>query len=70
VELGRIRELVYVGMVTRYAVALDAGGELVVVRQNLERTSADLVEERGRSVQLSWFPEHTFTIEAQTKEEE
>jgi putative spermidine/putrescine transport system ATP-binding protein len=62
-ERGRIRDAVYAGMVTRYVVDLDAGGELVVVRQNLERTSADIVQERGREVQLSWFPEHTFTIE-------
>ena len=62
-ERGRIRDVVYAGMVTRYAVELDEGGELVVVRQNLERTSPDVVRERGRHVQLSWFPEHTFTIE-------
>jgi putative spermidine/putrescine transport system ATP-binding protein len=70
VEGGKVKELIYVGMVTRYVVDLDAGGELVVVKQNLERASAGLPEERGRSVQLSWFPEQTFTIEAQTKEEE
>ena len=61
-ERGRIRDVVYAGMITRYAVELDSGGELVVVRQNLERTSADMLEERGRHVQLSWFPEHTYTI--------
>src|SRR5207245_7507650 len=32
-ETGTVREVVYVGMVTRYAVALEGGGELVVVRQ-------------------------------------
>jgi putative spermidine/putrescine transport system ATP-binding protein len=62
-ERGRIRDVVYAGMVTRYMVELYAGGELVVVRQNLERTSADVVQDRGREVQLSWFPEHTFIIE-------
>ena len=35
VEEGRIRDVVYVGMVTRYHVELDAGGELMVVSQNL-----------------------------------
>jgi putative spermidine/putrescine transport system ATP-binding protein len=62
-EDGRIRDVVYAGMVTRYVVELDSGGELVVVRQNLERTSAEIVEDRGRRVRLSWFPEHTFTIQ-------
>ena len=32
VETGRIRDVVYIGVMTRYTVALDAGGELVVAR--------------------------------------
>ncbi len=70
VERGRIRDVVYAGMVTRYVVEMDEGGELVVVRQNLERTSAEVLEDRGRRVRLSWLPEHTFTIEPQPREEE
>jgi putative spermidine/putrescine transport system ATP-binding protein len=34
-ESGRVRDVAYAGMVTRYLVVLDAGGELQVVRQNL-----------------------------------
>ena len=41
------RDVGYAGMVTRYVVALDAGGELQVVRQNLETSSAEALEERG-----------------------
>jgi len=63
-ETGRVREVVYAGMVTRYLVDLDQGGELTAVRQNLETTSRDVLEERGRRVRLEWRPEHTFTIEA------
>ncbi len=45
------RDVAYAGMVTRYTVALDAGGELQVVRQNLEGTSADAPPSRaGRSL--------------------
>ena len=62
-ERGRIREVVYVGMVTRYVVDLDRGGVLTVVRQNLETTSADVVEARGRPVGLEWRPEHTYEID-------
>jgi putative spermidine/putrescine transport system ATP-binding protein len=62
VEGGVVAEVVYAGMITRYAVELDEGGRLVVVRQNLERTSAELHAERGRRVRLAWLPEHTFTI--------
>ena len=62
-EPGRIRDVVYVGMFTRYVVELDSGGELTVVRQNLETSSADALESRGRRVRLEWRPEHTFDME-------
>jgi putative spermidine/putrescine transport system ATP-binding protein len=62
-EAGRIRDVVYVGMFTRYVVELDSGGELTVVRQNLETSSQDALESRGRRVRLEWRPEHTFEIQ-------
>ncbi len=62
-ELGRIRDVVYVGMFTRYVVALDSGGELTVVKQNLETSSQEALESRGRRVRLEWRPEHTYEIE-------
>jgi putative spermidine/putrescine transport system ATP-binding protein len=62
-ELGRIEDVVYVGMFTRYIVALDSGGGLTVVRQNLETSSQEALESRGRRVRLEWRPEHTFEIE-------
>jgi putative spermidine/putrescine transport system ATP-binding protein len=61
-EPGVVREVVYVGMVTRYAVDLDAGGTLVVVQQNLETSSQQALEAQGRRVRLSWRPEHTYEI--------
>jgi putative spermidine/putrescine transport system ATP-binding protein len=61
-EPGQIRDVVYVGMFTRYIVELDSGGELTVVRQNLETTSAEAVESRGRRVRLEWRPEHTYEL--------
>jgi putative spermidine/putrescine transport system ATP-binding protein len=62
VEPGTVREVIYAGMITRYDVDLDGGGALQVVRQNLERTSAEALEERGRRVRLTWRPEHVFTL--------
>ena len=56
--IGRIRDVVYAGMFTRYVVDLDDGGELVVVRQNLETSSAEALDQRGRRVLLEWRPEH------------
>jgi putative spermidine/putrescine transport system ATP-binding protein len=63
VESGVIRDVVYVGMFTRYIVELDSGGELTVVKQNLETSSQDALESRGRRVRLEWRPEHTFEID-------
>src|SRR5204863_9987750 len=63
VERGRVTDVSYVGPLTRYVVALDAGGELQVVAQNLETTSAEALEQRGRAVKVAWRREHTFAIE-------
>jgi putative spermidine/putrescine transport system ATP-binding protein len=65
---GRIRDVVYAGMFTRYVVDLDDGGELVVVRQNLETSSTEALDARGRRVLLEWRREHA--IETKPKREE
>jgi putative spermidine/putrescine transport system ATP-binding protein len=62
-ETGRIRDVVYAGMMTRFVVVLDRGGELQVVRQNLESSSAEALAARGRAVLLEWRPEHQLEIE-------
>jgi putative spermidine/putrescine transport system ATP-binding protein len=69
-ESGQIRDVVYIGMVTRYAVELDEGGTLMVIRQNLETTSSEALEARGRRVRLAWRPEHTFAIQSGEEEEQ
>ncbi|HZD87548.1 MAG TPA: ABC transporter ATP-binding protein [Gaiellaceae bacterium] len=61
-EAGVVRDVVYIGMLTRYVVDLDAGGTIVVVRQNLETSSQEALAEQGRRVRLSWRPEHTYEI--------
>jgi putative spermidine/putrescine transport system ATP-binding protein len=68
-ETGRIRDVVYVGMVTRYVVELDEGGVLMVIRQNLETTSGEALEARDRRVRLAWRPEHTFVIDTEEEEQ-
>jgi putative spermidine/putrescine transport system ATP-binding protein len=69
-ERGRIAEVAYAGMVTRYTVALEAGGELQLVRQNAEGASADAASEQGREVLVGWRPEHTVAVRGQRQEEE
>jgi putative spermidine/putrescine transport system ATP-binding protein len=61
-EAGVVREVVYVGMVTRFIVDLDSGGQLVVVRQNLETSSEEVAAARGTHVRLAWRPEHTYEL--------
>jgi putative spermidine/putrescine transport system ATP-binding protein len=68
-ETGRIREVVYAGMDTRFLVELDGGGELQVVRQNLETSSAEALDAKGRAVLLEWRPEHQLELD-QTGETE
>ena len=62
-EPGRIRDVVYAGMVTRFLVELERGGELQVVRQNLETSSAEALDAKGRAVLLEWRPEHQLEID-------
>jgi putative spermidine/putrescine transport system ATP-binding protein len=66
-ERGRIRDVAYAGMITRYLVALEAGGELQVVRQNLETSSAEALEQIGREVVVGWRPEHTVAVPTATQ---
>ena len=61
-EHGRVDDVAYAGMVTRYLVALDRGGELLVVRQNLETTSEESLAEKGRKVTVGWRAEHAVAI--------
>jgi putative spermidine/putrescine transport system ATP-binding protein len=61
VETGRIRDVIYVGVLTRYIVDLDAGGELVVARQN-EQAPA-ITHDRGETrARIAWLPDQTITI--------
>ena len=69
-ERGRIAEIAYAGMITRYTVALEGGGELQLVRQNVEGASTDAASEQGREVLVGWRPEHTVAVRGQQPEEE
>ena len=61
VESGRIRDVVYVGVLTRYIIALDAGGELVVARQN-EQAPAATHDIGKKPARIAWLPDQTITI--------
>jgi len=55
---GVVRDVIYLGLYTRYLVELDLGEDLVVVQQNLDATSMDVLAARGRKVRLLWQREH------------
>ena len=69
-ERGRVAEVAYAGMVTRYTVALEGGGELQLVRQNAEGATAEAPTEQGREVLVGWRPEHTVAVRGKSKPEE
>ena len=60
IETGQIRDVVYAGVLTRYIVDLDAGGELVVARQNAEAPT--LSPASGTRVRIAWRTAQAFTI--------
>jgi putative spermidine/putrescine transport system ATP-binding protein len=61
---GLVREVIYLGMYTRYIVSLDLGSELTVVQQNLESTSMDVLASREQRVRLIWDRAHNRPIAA------
>ena len=54
IESGTVEDVSYVGMITRYLIALDTGEKLQVIRQNLESSSEDVRGLRGRKVKIGW----------------
>jgi putative spermidine/putrescine transport system ATP-binding protein len=59
---GTVRDVAYAGPVTRLTVRLEAGGELVVLQQNLATTSTEVAALAGSRVTLVWRPEHNFRL--------
>jgi putative spermidine/putrescine transport system ATP-binding protein len=62
VESGRVEEVVYLGVSTRYLVRLDRGEQLVAVRQNMDALG-DAEKFEGRPVTLAWTPDHTYVLD-------
>jgi len=55
---GIVRDVVYLGLFTRYLVEIEGGGDLVVVEQNLKTTSMDVLAAKGQKVRLHWHKDH------------
>ncbi len=55
---GVVRDVVYLGLFTRYLVEIEGGNDLVVVEQNLKTTSMDVLSAKGQKVRLYWHKDH------------
>ena len=62
VEDGRIENVVYLGMLTRYLVELAGGGHLTAVRQNLDGAAADYLGAQGTTIRVAWRDDQTYEI--------
>jgi len=63
---GRVHDVVYLGAMTRYIVALDDGGELVVMQQNLAMSSMEALQVRGKRVRLVWSRANNRPVDSAT----
>jgi putative spermidine/putrescine transport system ATP-binding protein len=66
---GVVREVAYLGSVTRFVVESEQGETIVVLRQNLDMSAEQALKERGRSVRLAWRPEDASVLQANPQEE-
>jgi putative spermidine/putrescine transport system ATP-binding protein len=70
-ERGKVVEVAYAGMVTRYTVALERGGTLQLVKQNVEEgASESTAPEQGQEILVGWRPEHAAAVRGKSTTEE
>jgi putative spermidine/putrescine transport system ATP-binding protein len=65
---GTVREVAYLGPVTRYVVELDRAETLVVLRQNIDTSATQASEQRGRRVRLAWRAEDARPLDSKEQE--
>lgn len=58
---GTVREVIYVGMSTRFVVDLPTGGTITAAQQNSE-SYGELSHLRGQRMWLSWDPAHEYQV--------
>jgi putative spermidine/putrescine transport system ATP-binding protein len=61
---GVVREVAYLGSVTRYVVECDSGETLIALRQNLDTSAQEALAQRGRRVRLAWRAEDARELDA------
>jgi putative spermidine/putrescine transport system ATP-binding protein len=68
-ERGRVVDVSYAGAVTRYTVALDAGGSLQLVRQNVGEAPG-AAPTQGAEVLVGWRLQHAAAVRGNTTKQE
>ena len=64
---GRVHDVVYLGSDTRYHVELDAGGSLVVIKQNVATSSTEALAQNGKVVCLTWERRHALPVDSRAQ---
>ena len=59
---GTVADVIYLGAVNHYLVALDAGPTLTVLRQNLHGSTDQALGRRGQQVSVGWADEHVIDL--------
>ena len=59
---GAVRDVVYLGLYTRYLITLDSGEDLIVSQQNLSTNSSEVAATRGQRVKLQWLKSHMLQL--------
>jgi putative spermidine/putrescine transport system ATP-binding protein len=67
---GTVREVAYLGPVTRYEVELDGGKTLVVLRQNLATSAAEALRVRDRRARLAWREQDAALLDTNQEEDD
>jgi putative spermidine/putrescine transport system ATP-binding protein len=65
---GVVTDVAYLGSVTRYVVKSERGETIVVLRQNIDTSAEQALQERGRKVRLAWRADDASVLD-QTKQE-
>jgi putative spermidine/putrescine transport system ATP-binding protein len=66
---GVVREVIYLGSVTRYVVETDQGETLVALRQNLDTSAETALAEKGRAVRLAWQAQDAAALDTNHEKE-
>ena len=67
---GVVTDVAYLGSVTRYVVESERGETIVVLRQNIDTSAEQALQERGRKVRLAWRAEDASVLDQTQREAE